>query len=177
MEGFTHTMALDLNMGYYTIRLDPNAILPCGTYSYLWLPIEIAGSQDIFQEKMFDLMRTLGYIFTCLGDLVNITRGIFNNHLTKLREVLWWLLKASLLVNAVKSNFDHDKIKYHGYTLTREGFKPQPEKVVVHLAQPPQFVKELRTFLGLVQYIWDLWEKCIHLLVSLTVYLVSVVRQ
>ena len=26
LEGFTDAMALDLNMGYYTIRLDPNAV-------------------------------------------------------------------------------------------------------------------------------------------------------
>ena len=41
MEGFTFATALDLNMGYYTIRLDPDAskictiIFPWGKYSYL----------------------------------------------------------------------------------------------------------------------------------------------
>jgi hypothetical protein len=40
LEGFTFAMALDLNMGYYTIRLDPDAsrictvIFPWGKYSY-----------------------------------------------------------------------------------------------------------------------------------------------
>jgi hypothetical protein len=41
LEGFTFATALDPNMGYYTIRLDPNAsrnctiIFPWGKYSYL----------------------------------------------------------------------------------------------------------------------------------------------
>jgi len=41
LEGFTYATALDLNMGYYTIRLDPDAskictiILLWGKYSYL----------------------------------------------------------------------------------------------------------------------------------------------
>ena len=41
LEGFTYATALDLNMGYYTIRLDSDAskictiILPWGKYSYL----------------------------------------------------------------------------------------------------------------------------------------------
>ena len=58
MEGFTYTTAIDLNMGYYTIRLDPYAvkictiILPWGKYSYLCLPMGISGAPDIFQEKM-----------------------------------------------------------------------------------------------------------------------------
>jgi hypothetical protein len=65
MEGFTYTTALDLNMGYYTIRLDSDAqkictiVLPWGKYSYLRLPMGISGSPDFFQEKMTDLMRAL----------------------------------------------------------------------------------------------------------------------
>ena len=40
LEGFTYATALDLNMGYYTIRLDPDAsrictiIFPWGKYFY-----------------------------------------------------------------------------------------------------------------------------------------------
>jgi hypothetical protein len=55
LEGFTFTTALDLNMGYYTIILDPDAskictiIFPWGKYSYKCLLIRIAGSPDIFQ--------------------------------------------------------------------------------------------------------------------------------
>ncbi len=47
IEGFIYITALDLNMGYYTIRLDPDTqqicmiILPWGKYSYLRLPMGI----------------------------------------------------------------------------------------------------------------------------------------
>ncbi len=57
IEGFSYATALDLNMGDYTIRLDPDAskictiILPWGKYSYKRSPMGIAGSPDIFQEK------------------------------------------------------------------------------------------------------------------------------
>ncbi len=58
LEGFTYVITLDLNMGYYTIRLDPTAakmctiILPWGKYSYQRLPMGFAGSADIFQAYM-----------------------------------------------------------------------------------------------------------------------------
>jgi hypothetical protein len=48
LKGFTFAMALDLNMGYYTIRLDLNSfrictvIFPWGKYSYKRLPRGIA---------------------------------------------------------------------------------------------------------------------------------------
>ena len=63
LEGFTFETALDLNMGYYTICLDPDAskistiIFPWGNYSYLMLPMSIALSPDIFQAKMSGLMQ------------------------------------------------------------------------------------------------------------------------
>jgi hypothetical protein len=67
LEGFSST-ALDLNMGYYTIRLDPDAlkictiIFPWGTYFYKRLLMDIAGSPDIFQSKMSELMESLGCV-------------------------------------------------------------------------------------------------------------------
>jgi hypothetical protein len=57
IEGFSYATALDLNMGYYTIRLDPDASKICtiifhwGKYSYKRLPMVIAGSPDIFKKK------------------------------------------------------------------------------------------------------------------------------
>jgi len=62
LEGFTYAITLDLNMGYYTIRLDQKAskmctiIFPWGTYSYLRLPLGFAGSADIFHAEMSNLM-------------------------------------------------------------------------------------------------------------------------
>jgi hypothetical protein len=48
LEGFSFATAIDLNMGYYTIRLDPDAskictiIFPWGKYSCKQLPMGIA---------------------------------------------------------------------------------------------------------------------------------------
>ncbi len=56
LEGFTYATTLDLNMGYYTIRLDPTAakmctiIFPWGKYSYQRLPMGFTGLADILQK-------------------------------------------------------------------------------------------------------------------------------
>ena len=68
LEGFTFATALDLNMGYYTICLDHDAskictiIIPWGKYSYLRLPIRTAGSPDIYQAKMSELIAALEFL-------------------------------------------------------------------------------------------------------------------
>ena len=58
LEGFQYATSLDLNMGYYHIRLIQNAsnlctiILPWGKYYYKRLPMGISNSLDIFQYNM-----------------------------------------------------------------------------------------------------------------------------
>ena len=175
LEGFTYATALDLNMGYYTISLDPDAskvctiIFPWGKYSYKRLPMGIAGSPDIFQEKMSDLMATLEFVRTYLDDLLIITKGSLEDHLEKLSMVLTRLQDAGLKINADKSNFCTIETEYLGYILTRDGIKPQSNKVQAILAlAPPKNVKELRSFLGMVQYYRDLWARRSEMLAPLT---------
>jgi hypothetical protein len=108
LEGFTFATALDLNMGYYTIRLDPDAsknctiIFPWGKYSYKRLPMGIAGSPDILQGKMSELMESLEYERAYLDDLLCISKLSLEDHLEKLDEVLRQLCDAGLKVNAKK---------------------------------------------------------------------------
>ncbi len=163
IEGFSYATTLDLNMGYYTIRLDPDAskictiIFPWGKYSYKRLPIGIAGSPDIFQEKMSELMESLEFVRVYLDNLLCISKLSLEDHLDKLEVILWRLCNAGLKVNAAKSTFCTLEIEYLGYVLTRNGIKPQSNKVQAILANKPSTgVRQLRHFLGMVQYNRDL---------------------
>jgi hypothetical protein len=65
LKKIAYATSLDLNMGYYTIKLDADAkkmctiFTPFGKYQYLRLPMGVSCSPDIFQEKMSDLMQHL----------------------------------------------------------------------------------------------------------------------
>ena len=175
MEGFTYATSLDLNMGYYTIRLDADAqkictlILPWGKYSYMRLPMGLSGSPDIFQERMSSLMRSLEYVRVYIDNLLTITKSTYDDHLKCLGQVLVRLRDAGLRVNADKSSFAQLEVEYLGYILTQNGIKPVPGKVsAIFALEAPDSVKELRCFLGMVQYYRDIWEKRSHLLAPLT---------
>ena len=151
LEGFQYATALDLNMGYYTLRLDPatadmcTIIFPWGKYSYQRLPMGAPNAPAVFQTKMGSLFQDLEYVRAYLDDLLIISNGTFEDHLDKLGKVLQRLQDKGLRINAPKSTFATDEIEYLGYTLTRDGIKPQEEKVSDILAlHPPTNVKQLR---------------------------------
>ncbi len=87
IEGFSYATALDLNMDYYTIRLDPDAskictiIFPWGKYSYKRLPMGIAGSRDTFKGKMSELMESLEFVRAYLDNLLCISKLSLEDHL------------------------------------------------------------------------------------------------
>ena len=107
-------------MGYYTIRLDPDAfkictiIFPWGKYSYKQLLMGVAGSPDIFQGKMLELMESLEFVRAYLDNLLCISKLSLENHLEKLEEVLRRLPNAGLKVNAARSTFCTLEIEYLG---------------------------------------------------------------
>ncbi len=93
LDRFSFATALDLNMGYYTIRLDPDAskiwtiIFPWGKYSYKQLPMGIADSPDIFQGKMSELMESLEYVWAYLYDLLCISKGSLEDQLENYKRL------------------------------------------------------------------------------------------
>jgi hypothetical protein len=115
LEGFTFATALDFNMGYYTIRLDPDAskictiIFPWGKYFYKRLPMGIAGSPDIFQGNMLELIKSFEYVRAYLDDLLSISKLSLKDYLEKLEEVLRQISDMGLNIIAENQHSAHLK--------------------------------------------------------------------
>jgi hypothetical protein len=106
MKGFTFASALELNMGYYHIKLDADA-----------------------QNVMSKLVQDMEYVKTYLDDLLILTNSSFKHHLLKLEMVLARLSTAGMRVNISKSKFFSEQIEYLGYWITRQGIQPMRNKV------------------------------------------------
>ncbi|MFM8622678.1 MAG: pol polyprotein, partial [Holophagaceae bacterium] len=175
LERFTYGTALDLNMGYYTIRLNPDAqrlctiVLPWGKYKYLRLPMGVSGAPDIFQAKMSQLMAGLEFVRVYLDDCLIVNKKDFTDHINKVEQALQRISDAGLRINANKSYFGRNAIEYLGYWVTREGIQPLPSKVEAMLnMEEPKNRRELRAFIGLVNYYRDMWRRRSHVLAPLT---------
>jgi Reverse transcriptase (RNA-dependent DNA polymerase) len=175
LSGFQYVTALDLSMGYYHIPLDEESsklcttILPWGKFRYLRLPMGIKNSPDIFQAVMQDLLGDLEFTRVYLDDILITSSGNLEEHLEKLNQVLKRLTQAGFRCNVKKCSFARTELEYLGYWLTRDGIQPQPKKVEAILRlQAPKTKKQLRHFLGMVNFYRDMWRKRSHKLAPLT---------
>ncbi len=174
LEGFQYATSLDLNMGYYHLELSEKSkelctiVLPFGKFEYQRIPMGLCNSPDIFQEKMNELFEGLDFVRAYIDDLLCLTSGTFEDHLEKVDHVLTRLGQAGLKVNAKKSFFARGELEYLGYWITRDGIQPMKEKVeaMMHIAEPKNR-KELRSFIGVVNYYRDMWVRRSHVLAPL----------
>jgi len=72
-------MATDVRIGW-TFNF------PWGKYPYKWLSMDIAGSPDIFNTKMSELMRTLEKSENDLLTKYQVTKVSLSDHLDNLRR-------------------------------------------------------------------------------------------
>ena len=75
-------------------------------------------------------------------------------HDERLRQVLERARQKNLKLNKEKSQIALDEISYIGHVLSKEGLKPDPQKVrAITEMNRPQNKEELQRFLGMVTYV------------------------
>uniref|UniRef100_A0AAV2LNZ5 ribonuclease H n=1 Tax=Knipowitschia caucasica TaxID=637954 RepID=A0AAV2LNZ5_KNICA len=110
-------------------------------------PLVIAERFRIMENVMRDLN-----VLVYLDDLLVMGRDEAE-HLLNLDRVLQRLQENGLRVKKSKCDFGKTQIEYLGHMLDGKGVYPSKDKVrAVHDAPTPTNIKELRAFLGLVNY-------------------------
>jgi RNase H-like domain found in reverse transcriptase/Reverse transcriptase (RNA-dependent DNA polymerase) len=162
---YTYVTTLDLSMGYYHFKLSDELskmcsfMLPFGMYRYKRLPMGLKISPDFFQQRMWELFGDLPFVKCYLDDIAIVTNGSCEDHLTKLKVVLQRLQSKGLQINAAKSFCAAQEVEYLGYILTPTGVKPQYKKVkAIRNMAAPKNRKQLRSFIGLVNFYRYMWR-------------------
>ena len=111
----------------------------------------LADIPTIFQEK---IDRTLEYCTPAwLDDIIVVTRGSKQDYEKKLFDVLNKLEKTGYRASKRMSEFFINQTKWLGHEIDENGIKPNEEKVKAILRlKPPENTKELKSFLGAIQY-------------------------
>nr|XP_054759433.1 uncharacterized protein LOC129265467 [Lytechinus pictus] len=123
-----------------------------GLFRYKRLPFGVSTAPSVFQRTMESLLAGIPGVAVYLDDLL-ITGESTDAHMKNLRAVLDVLLKAGLRLKKEKCVFLKDEVDYLGHTITAKGLRPTGDKVqAITNAPEPKSVKELRSFLGLLNY-------------------------
>ena len=125
----------------------------------------LCNSSDIFQEKISELMNGLEFAKAYINDLLVISKHSFEEHLEHLEQVFTRLAESGLKVNAVKSSFCTTQLEYLGHIVNRQGVQPSTKKVEAILKiATPKTGRQLRRFIGMVNYYRNMWLKHSELL-------------
>ena len=175
MKGFAFATCLDINRGYYHFVLDEESqkmcgiVLPWGRYAYARLPQGLKPSSDIFQGYMAQVFDGFEDIIVYIDNIILFTKGSFDDHVARLEVILQKLKAHNLHVHVEETFLASKKVDYLGYTLTTQGIRPQVKKILPILRfSKPQTVKQLRGFLGLINYYKKLYYHRSHILEPLT---------
>ena len=162
-------------MGYYHIELSDKSKEMCtittqwGKYEYQRLPMGLCNSPDIFQEKMSELLDGLHSVRVYIDDILHVDKGTWEEHLETLDQILHRIKSAGLKINAKKSFFGVDELEYLGYKISTKGISPLTKKVeALQAITIPKTRKQLRRFVGMINYYRDMWQQRSTLLAPLT---------
>ena len=85
LEGYHYATVLDLNMGYYTIRISPTSqdmktiVTEFGKFRYKCLPMGMCASWDIFWDKENELLGDIEGVKTYIYDIILLSKDFFKS--------------------------------------------------------------------------------------------------
>ena len=105
-----------------------------------------------------------------IDDILHVTKGSFSDHLEGLEKVFKRLESVGLKVNFTKSSSAKGSSDYLGYHISRTGITPIPKKIeAIRAIRTPKTCKQLRSFLGMINFYRDMRSQRASLLAPLSV--------
>ena len=118
------------------------------------MPFGLCNAPATFQRAMDQLLRDLlDFCQPYMDDVITYTEGAFTLHLDQLERVLQRLQSAPMVAKPSQFKVLQKELRFLGHIISRHAIQPDPAKTAAVFAFPtPTCVKELQSFLGLVNY-------------------------
>lgn len=165
IHDFAHNLAdskifstIDLVKAYNQIPVNASDIektaitTPFGLYEFPFMTFGLRNAAQTFQRFVDEVTRGLDFVFTYLDDFLIFSKDE-KTHEDHLRQLFTKLQEYGIVINPSKCTFGVTEVKFLGYHITAEGTKPLESKVEAIKSFPvPKTVKELRRFLGMINF-------------------------
>ncbi|KAE8716368.1 PCF11P-similar protein 4 [Hibiscus syriacus] len=152
---------MDSFSGYNQIKMDPKDmekttfVTMWGTFCYKVIPFGLKNAGATYQRAMVTLFHDMMHkeIEVCVDDMIAKSQTE-EEHVKVLRKLFLRLRKYQLKLNPAKCTFGATSGKLLGFVVSENGIEIDPDKVKAILElPPPRTQKEVRGFLGRLNYI------------------------
>ncbi|UYV61651.1 K02A2.6-like [Cordylochernes scorpioides] len=150
---------LDANSGFWQFGLAKESqklttfITPFGRFFFKRIPFGITSAPEIFQRKMTQLLGKIEGVVCFMDDIV-VYGSSLEEHNERVRQVLKKIQEEGMTLNPEKCQFGVKTVKFLGHTLSSEGLFIDEEKLdAITKMEAPRSTKELKYFLGMVNYL------------------------
>ena len=159
LNGAKFFTIVNAKKGYWHVPLDEESSYlttfstPFGRYRFKRLPFGLVVSQDVFQKQLDATFEGLDGV-TGIADDTFVYGSSEVEHDRNLTKLMERAQQKGVVFNKDKVQFKCKEASFFGHAWTPQGIKPDNKKVSAILdMKPPEDVKSLQSFLGLVDYL------------------------
>ena len=160
LSGSSYFSTLDLRSGYWQVKTDEKDknktafITRDGLFNFHVLPFGVANGPACFERLMETVLAGLQWkrCLVYLDDII-VFGKTFDEHLSRLEEVLNRLIKAGLKLKVKKCHMLKAQVEFLGFVVSPNGVETDYNKIKEVREWPvPTNVTQVKSFLGLCSY-------------------------
>ena len=159
LNGATVFSKIDLNQGYHQLELAEECrsittfATHIGLFPYKQLSFGINSAAEIFQKSIEEVLQGIEGVRNISDDIIIFGRSQAD-HDAALQAVFQKMRVNNLTANPAKCLFNQSSIDFFGHHFSADGISADDKKVASLInASPPKNATEVRSFLGLAQYL------------------------
>ena len=158
VQGSDTFSKLDATSGFFHLPLSEESkhlttfLTPFGRYRFNRLPMGITLAPEVYQRKMAEMLDGLPGVVFFQDDI--IVHGKGTEHDKRPSAVLNRIKETGIKLNESKCEFRRQSVSFLGHRLSAAGVQPDKDKIrAVQDMPPPENVHELRTLLGVINFL------------------------